>query len=73
MSIVLGKLIDGFQSAFIGGRQLLQSVMVANEIVDKAKRRKNNTFFKVDFEKTYDSTSWEFFIYMLQRMGFHEK
>ena len=74
MSIVLGNLIDGCQSVFIGGRQLLQSVIIANEIVDEANRRKKIMhFFKMDFKKAYDLVSWEFFIYMLQRMVFHEK
>lgn len=29
--------------------------------------------FKVDYEKTYDSVSWNFLIYMMRRMGFCTK
>ncbi|KHN18070.1 Putative ribonuclease H protein, partial [Glycine soja] len=29
--------------------------------------------FKVDFEKAYDSVSWQFLLYMMGRMGFHDK
>jgi len=29
--------------------------------------------FKVDFEKAYDSVSWQFLFYMLRIMGFHER
>ena len=30
-------------------------------------------FFKVDFEKAYDSVRWEFIYYMLERVGFCNK
>lgn len=29
--------------------------------------------FKVNFEKAYDSISWEFLLYMLKRLGFRSK
>lgn len=46
--------IDERQSASLGGgRNLLQSVMVANKVVDEARRKKKRCMiFKVDFEKT---------------------
>lgn len=45
MKKVLGRVINHRQSAFIGGRQLLHSVMIANEMVDDAKRTKKCLFF----------------------------
>jgi len=40
---------------------LMDSVLVANEV----KRRKSSyIFFKVDYEKAYDSVIWEFIYYM---------
>lgn len=52
------------------GRNLLQSVMVTNEVVEEAKRGRNKCLvFKVDYEKTHDLVSWEFLLYMLKRMG----
>jgi hypothetical protein len=74
----LGKVMDSIisknQSAFIKGRHLVDSVVVANEVVDLAKRSKNDCLvFKVDFEKAYDSVSWSFLDYMLRRLGFGDK
>jgi len=36
---VLGKVIDERQSTFVGGRFMLDGVMVANEVVDEVKKR----------------------------------
>jgi len=71
---VISKVIDIRQSAFLKGRGLLDSVLVANEVLKEVKRRKKScVYFKVDYEKAYDSVSWEFLYYMLGRLGFCEK
>jgi len=70
---VIDKVIDVKQSAFREGRGLLDSVLVANEVLEEYKRkRKYCVFFKVDYEKAYDSVSWEFIYYMMRRLGFCE-
>ena len=74
MEKVMPFIIDESQSAFIEGRHLIQSAVIANEVVDEAKRsQKPCLVFKVDYEKAYDSVSWDFLIYMLRRMGFCAK
>ena len=71
---VIEKVIDGSQSAFLSNRGLLDSVLVVNEVVDDLKRRKKRgVIVKLDFEKAYDSVSWEFLFYMMGRLGFCEK
>jgi len=71
MKKVISKVIDVRQSVFLEERGLLDSVLVANEILDEMKRTKKMcVFFKVDFEKTYDSVRWEFIYYMLEKVGF---
>lgn len=55
---MLESLIAKNQSAFFLGRQLLDSVLVANEIVDYSTRVKNECLlFKVYFEEAYDMVS----------------
>ena len=71
---VMPLIIHERQTTFIEGRHMLHSVMIANEAVEEAKRcQKPRIVFKVDYEKAYDSVSWEFLIYMMRRMGFCNK
>jgi len=71
---VLPLVIDECQSAFLKDRGMLDSVLMANEIVeDIIRNKKRGLCVKVDFEKAYDSVRWEFLFDMLQRLGFHHK
>jgi len=68
---VIDKAIDGSQYAFLSNRGFLDSVLFVNEVVDDLKkRRKSGVIVKLDFEKAYDSVSWEFLFYMMGRLGF---
>jgi len=52
---VMHKVIDVRQFAFLEGKGLMDSVLVANEVLHEAKRRNSScVFFKVDYEKVYD-------------------
>jgi len=71
---VLPSVIDVNQSAFLGGRGMLDSILVANETVGYLKKeKKSGVLVKVDFEKAYDSVNWKFLYYMLGRLGFKVK
>ena len=71
---MISKVIDVRQSAFLEGRGLLDSILVANEVLEEIKRKKKSCmFFKVDYEKAYDSVRWDFIYYMLGRLDFCEK
>ncbi|GAU39170.1 hypothetical protein TSUD_372700 [Trifolium subterraneum] len=70
---VLGKVISNCQSAFLPQRQILDGVVVLNEIIDLAKRSKDECLlFKVDFERAYDTVNWGFLGRMMVKMGFTE-
>ncbi|XP_058776499.1 uncharacterized protein LOC131650805 [Vicia villosa] len=71
---VMGSLISCNQSAFVPGRNMLDVVLLVNEVIDWAKQNKSSCLLlKVDFEKAYDSLSWNFLRDMLVRMGFGKR
>jgi len=71
---VLPTVIGVNQSAFLGGRGMLDSILVANKTVDYLKKEKESgVFVKVNFVKAYDSVNWKFLYYMLGKLGFNSK
>ncbi|GJU95114.1 RNA-directed DNA polymerase, eukaryota, reverse transcriptase zinc-binding domain protein, partial [Tanacetum coccineum] len=69
--MVIDLIVSPGQSAFIKVRRILDGPMMLSEIIAhfKATRRKL-MMFKVDFEKAYDSLSWEFLFEVMNKMGF---
>jgi len=62
---VLPKIIDYSQSTFIKRRGLLDSILVANEVVEEYRiKKKRLAIIKVDYEKAYNSVGWLFLYYM---------
>ncbi|RVW86191.1 hypothetical protein CK203_046066 [Vitis vinifera] len=60
---VLQETIHSTQGAFVQGRQILDAVLIANEIVDEKRRSgEEGVVFKIDFEKAYDHVKWDFLI-----------
>jgi hypothetical protein len=71
---VCQSLIVKEQSAFIRGRYILESVVVAHEIVHTIHKSKEpGVVIKLDYEKAYDKVNIEFLLEILKLRGFGEK
>ncbi|GJU45307.1 RNA-directed DNA polymerase, eukaryota, reverse transcriptase zinc-binding domain protein [Tanacetum coccineum] len=72
---VLGTLVNENQSAFIGGRQITDNILLAQELFRGYNRKQNvkKVSFKIDLPKAYDTISWEFLKGALMMFGFHGK
>ncbi|GLT87684.1 hypothetical protein SLE2022_057510 [Rubroshorea leprosula] len=74
LKVVMPEIIGEAQSTFVGGRQLVDSVLVLNEAVDEVRMRKKSAFiFKADFQKAYDCVNWSFLDGMMDGFGFGAK
>ncbi|MCH85138.1 cysteine-rich receptor-like protein kinase, partial [Trifolium medium] len=71
LRLVIGSVISESQTAFVKDRQILDGILIANEVVDEARKSKKELMlFKVDFEKAYDSVDWDYLDVVMGRMSF---
>ncbi|XP_026458914.1 uncharacterized protein LOC113359510 [Papaver somniferum] len=71
LKVMLPKLVSSQQSAFVKGRQILDSILVANECLDsRLKLGTPGLVCKIDLEKAFDNVKWFFLMEILQKMGF---
>lgn len=77
LTLRLGKVSDRLvaksQSAFIKGRYILESVVVAHELVHSVKNSgQPGVILKLDHEKAYDRVNWDFLFEILKARGFSQ-
>ena len=74
LKLMVGKVVSKAQNAFVEGRQILDAVLVANEVLDLIlKSNEGAVMCKFDIEKAYDYVDWSFLLSVMGMMGFEEK
>jgi hypothetical protein len=70
----MDRLIAHCQYAFIGGRFILESVVIAYEVIHEIHRHKQQGLvFKIDYEKAYDRVNLDFLYEVQGLRGFSDK
>lgn len=74
MRQVLDDVVSRSQGAFVCGRQIVDGILIANELIDgREKSRKPGLVCKIDMEKAYDMVDWDFLRWVLVKKGFGTK
>ncbi|GJW50507.1 RNA-directed DNA polymerase, eukaryota, reverse transcriptase zinc-binding domain protein, partial [Tanacetum coccineum] len=75
IKVVLNKLIDKNQSAFVAGRQISDNILLTQELMNgyNSKNKGRRCAFKFDIQKAYDTVNWYFLKFSLENFGFHAK
>ncbi|KAF6154517.1 hypothetical protein GIB67_028409 [Kingdonia uniflora] len=72
LSSILPKLISGNQGAYVSGKDISETITLAQEMVGEhgKKTRGSNVMIKIDMSKAYDRMDWKFLRAVVLRFGF---
>ncbi|XP_028779800.1 uncharacterized protein LOC114736195 [Neltuma alba] len=74
MRNLMSKYISEQQRAFVAGRVIQDNVIIAHEVFQYLKRRKEGVrcdmALKIDLSKAYDRVDWVFLMEVMLKMGF---
>jgi hypothetical protein len=74
ISNVANRLVASNQTTFIKMRYILESVVIAHEVIHSVHQSKQEGFIlKVDYEKAYDKVNWKFLLGILEKRGFGKR
>lgn len=71
-SLITPDLISKNQTGFVKGRNILENILLAQEIIRDINKRnqRHNVVVKLDMAKAYDRVSWIFMTKVLRKIGF---
>lgn len=70
LQAILPQIISDEQTSFVKGRQIIDGILIANEVLQFVKDKKiKSMFLKVDFEKAFDTVSLGYLISVMVSNG----
>lgn len=73
LKLVLGKLVEEFQSAFIKGRYIQNHIRLILDVIDyNSMIQSDSLILFIDFFKAFDTVEHEFIFTTLKKFGFGE-
>lgn len=74
LKVTIPVVVGEVQSAFTGGKNIQDGILIANEVVDSWKKeRKQGLIIKLDFQKAFGNLNWNYTLEMMMIMGFPNK
>ena len=71
IKMVMHKLVDPQQLAFIKERQIMDAILMANDCVDaRTVNKAPGILCKLDIQKAYDHLNWKYLLETLSKRGF---